>query len=104
MATATMTHEPAVLTVSIEDMSMLKDIKKAISMVRGVTKISLPRRKRLTGYEQARRDVEQGRVCSYDSLDDFIKEIENGPHPHRRPQRRMGMSHSARLVTRLGTT
>ena len=78
MATATMTHEPAVLTVSIEDMSILKDIKKAISMVRGVTKISLPRRKRLTGYEQARRDVEQGRVCSYDSLDDFIKEIENG--------------------------
>ena len=78
MATATMTHEPAVLTVSIEDMSMLKDIKKAISMVRGVTKISMPRRKRLTCYEQARRDVEQGRVCSYDSLDDFIKEIENG--------------------------
>lgn len=78
MATTTMTHEPTVLTVSIEDMSMLKDIKKAISMVRGVTKISLPRRKRLTGYELARHDVEQGRVCSYDSLDDFIKEIGNG--------------------------
>ena len=34
--------------------------------------------KRLTGYEQARLDVEQGRICRYDSLDDFIKEIENG--------------------------
>ncbi|MBR1469661.1 MAG: hypothetical protein IJ605_06095 [Prevotella sp.] len=76
MAT-TMTNQPGVLTVSIEDMSMVKDIKKAISMVRGVTKITLPRRRKLSGYEQARRDVEQGRVCSYDSLEDFIKEIEN---------------------------
>ena len=57
---------------------MTRDIKKAISMVRGVTKVSVPRNKRLTGYEMARRDVEQGRICRYDSLDDFIKEIENG--------------------------
>jgi len=70
--------QSGVLTVNFKDVSMLKDIKKAISMVRGVTKVSVPRRKRLTGYEQARLDVKEGRVCSYDSLDDFIKEIENG--------------------------
>ena len=78
MANVVTTPSQGQILVNIEDMSMLKDIKQASSMVRGVTKISMPRRKRLTGYEQARRDVEQGRVCSYDSLDDFIKEIENG--------------------------
>ena len=80
MNTMTMptTMRPSTLSVDIEDVSMIRDIKKAISMVRGVTKVSVPRRKRLTGYEQARRDVEEGRICSYDSLDDFIKEIENG--------------------------
>ena len=78
---ATMTAiptQPGRLTVDFEDISMLRDIKKAISMLRGVTKVSVSRNKRLTGYEMARRDVEQGRICRYDSLDDFIKEIENG--------------------------
>lgn len=31
-----------------------------------------------SGCEQARLDVKEGRVLSYDSLDDFINEIENG--------------------------
>ena len=35
------------ILVNIEDMSMLKDIKKAISMVKGVGKITLPNRSKL---------------------------------------------------------
>ena len=46
------------ILVDIEDMSMLKDIKCAIGLMRGVCKITVPRRKK------------------YDSLDDLIKEIE----------------------------
>lgn len=42
----------------------------------GVLNVSIPSRKKLTGYEQTRLDVEEGRICSYDSLDDFIKEID----------------------------
>ena len=64
------------ILVNIEDMSMLKDIKKAISMVRGVGKITLPRSKRLSSYERSLRDLDEGRVFEYDSLDDLIKEIE----------------------------
>lgn len=78
---ATMTNIPSPpyrLLVDFEDFGMVKDIKKAISMVRGVTKVSIQRQKRLTGIEQARQDVEMGRICKYDSLDDFINEIENG--------------------------
>ena len=62
--------------VNIEDMSMLKDIKKAISMVKGVGKITLPRRQRLSSYERSLRDLDKGRVYEYDSLNDLIKEIE----------------------------
>lgn len=64
------------ILVNIEDMSMLKDIKKAISMVKGVGKITLPRRKRDSSYERSLRDLDEGRVYEYNSLDDLIKEIE----------------------------
>ena len=49
MAVSTQTAtvpQPGVFTVSFEDISMARDIKKAISMVRGVTKVCRPRAKR----------------------------------------------------------
>jgi hypothetical protein len=70
--------QPGEFTVRISDISQFRHFKKAISMMRGVEQVKLPRRKQLTGYEQARRDVAEGRILSYDSLDDFIREIENG--------------------------
>jgi hypothetical protein len=63
------------IIVNIEDMSMLKDIKKAISMVKGVGKITVPRRKQLTNYERSLRDIEEGRVNEYASVDDFFKSM-----------------------------
>ena len=62
--------------MEIEDMSMLKDIKKAISMLKGVGKITLPRRKRFSSYELSLRDLDEGRVYKYDSLEELIKEVE----------------------------
>ncbi len=41
------------ILVDIEDMSLLKDIKKAISMLKGVGKITMPRRKGLSAYERS---------------------------------------------------
>ena len=64
------------ILVDIEDMSMLKDIKRAIGLMRGVGKITVPRRKRMSSYERSLRDIDEGRVYEYDSLDDLIKEIE----------------------------
>ena len=76
MANFAMIPAEGQILVDIEDMSILKDIKKAISMVKGIGKITLPRRKRLSSYERSLRDLEEGRVYAYDSLDDLIKEIE----------------------------
>ena len=64
------------LIVDIKDMSLINDIKKAISMLRGVGKVSRPRRKRLTSYELSLRELDEGKVYKYNSLEDFIKEIE----------------------------
>ena len=76
MAHVAMAPAQGQILVDIEDMSMLKDIKKAISMVKGVGKITIPRRKRMSSYERSLRDLDEGRVYKYDSLDDLIKEIE----------------------------
>lgn len=62
------------LLVSISDMSMLKDIKKAISMVKGVESVMLPRRKRISAYERSLRDLEEGRVYEAKDVDDLFKQ------------------------------
>lgn len=48
---------------------------KAISLIRGVSSVTLKRRRK-TSMDRAIEDIEQGRVYKYDSLDDLIKEIE----------------------------
>ena len=63
------------LLVNIDDMSMLKDIKKAISMVKGVGKITMPRRSKLySSYELSLRDLEEGRVYEAKDVDDLFKQ------------------------------
>ena len=66
------------LIVDIDDISLLKNIKKAISMLKGVTKVTAPRRPKLSSYELALKDLDEGRVYDYESLDELKKEIENG--------------------------
>ena len=64
------------LIVEVEDSSMLKDLKKAISMLRGVSRITSSRRTRVSAYEKSVRDLEEGRVYEYENLNDLIKEFE----------------------------
>ena len=64
------------LIVNVENTSMLRDLKKAIGMMRGVTRITIPRTRRLSSYERSLRDLDNGNVYKYDSLDELIREIE----------------------------
>ena len=73
MQVATMPSEGQIL-VNIEDMSMLKDIKRAISMLNGVGKITTPRRKRLSSYERSLRELDEGRVYEAKDVDDLFKQ------------------------------
>lgn len=75
MEARTMTYpQDGTLLVRISDMSMMKDIKKAISMVKGVEKVTLPRRKRISAYERSLRDLEEGRVYEAKDVDDLFKQ------------------------------
>ena len=75
MANVAMAPAEGQILVDIEDMSMLKDIKNAISMVKGVGKITIPRRKRMSSYERSLRDLDEGRVTTHASVDDYFKQF-----------------------------
>ena len=63
------------ILVNIDDMSMLKDIKKAISMLKGVGKITVPRRSKLySAYELSLRDLDEGRVYEAKDVDDLFRQ------------------------------
>lgn len=71
---AAVTPTEGQLIVSVENVSMLKDLKKAISMLRGVTKITVPRSKRMSSYERSLRDLDEGRVYEAKDVDDLFKQ------------------------------
>ena len=58
---------PAQITVNIEDASMLKEIKRAISMIRGV--VSVDKSPAMKSYERARADVKAGRIIEFENVD-----------------------------------
>ena len=81
MATTT-TQAPAAaqLLVSISDLSMMNDIKKAISMLKGVIVVKKQKQKefditKTKGFQEALDDVKHGRVTHYDSVDDMFKSV-----------------------------
>lgn len=88
METTTMTYpQEGQLLVSISDMSMMKDIKKAISLLKGVTKVKAQKPKlRLYDPETGEylndatikviEDAHKGiGVTHYDSVDDMFRSI-----------------------------
>ncbi len=61
------------LTVSIEDISMLDQIQQAISLLRGVSSVSLKRQTK-TGMDRAIEDIKHGRVYEANSVEDLINQ------------------------------
>jgi len=61
------------LTVSIEDVSMLDQIRQAISLLRGVTSVSLKRQHK-TGMDRAIDDIKHGHVYEASSVEDLINQ------------------------------
>ncbi len=61
------------LTVSIEDDSKLEQIKQAISLIRGVSSVTL-KRQRKNGMDRAIEDLKNGRVYEAKSVEDLINQ------------------------------
>ena len=64
---------PVQITVNIEDQSMLKEIKHAISMIRGV--VSVEKSPAMKSYERARADVNAGRIIECKDKEDFFAKL-----------------------------
>ncbi|MCM1109245.1 MAG: hypothetical protein NC388_09410 [Clostridium sp.] len=62
------------LIVTVEDASVINDLKRAIKMMRGVSKITVKKPKK-TELELAREDARSGRVTRWNSVDEMFKEI-----------------------------
>jgi hypothetical protein len=63
------------LVITLKDSSYLPNIRRIIKSLVGVEKVSVPRKKRLSRYEQSLLDAKEGRVNSYESSEDFFKKM-----------------------------
>ena len=81
MANVATTPSHRQILVDIEDMSMLKDIKKAIELLRGVSKVTIPRPKRMSAYERSLRDLDEGHVYEAKDVDDLFNQCLDNTTP-----------------------
>lgn len=62
------------ITITVEDSKVMAALRKTLSTMQGVT-VSKPKKKKMSGIEEAREDVRCGRVTTYESVDAFFKEM-----------------------------
>lgn len=79
---STYTVSPTELIVSIDDQSMVKKIRQALQLMKGVTSVKVKRHKSTeelilnsSAYKESMKDVEQGHVFEAASVDDMFKQI-----------------------------
>ena len=72
----------ASIILTISDESLISQIKKACSLLKGVGEVNVVRPKsskkditKTKGYQEAMEDVRQGRVHQADSVDDMFQDI-----------------------------
>lgn len=70
----TLTTSSQQLIVTVEDASLINDLKRAIKMMRGVSKIAVKKQKK-TEIELAREDAKAGRVIKYLDKEEFFKDL-----------------------------
>ena len=66
----------AQLTVSVEDVSMLDQIRQAISLLRGVSSVTMKHQTK-TGMERAIDDIKNGNVYEANSVEDLINQCKS---------------------------
>lgn len=64
------------LVITLKDESYLPNIRRIVKSLVGVEKVSTPRKKRLTPYEQSQLDVREGRINTYASSEELFKKME----------------------------
>lgn len=62
------------LIVTVEDASIINELRRAIKMMRGVSKISV-RKPKKTEIELAHEEAQTGKVTKWENVDDLFNEI-----------------------------
>ncbi len=75
MATSAIELDTNQMVVTFDDVSVMQQVKKTLSLIRGVKSISMPRKKRMCGLDRALKDVEEGRVYRAESVEDMFKQL-----------------------------
>ena len=65
----------AELLVQIEDVSLMTDIKRAIKMLRGVSGVTIPKRKKRTGLQMSIDEVRSGKLYEAKNVDDLMNQL-----------------------------
>ncbi len=67
------------IVLKVEDSSVVTSLRKVLSLMKGVTIVNITEEKmtekKRSSYEQAREDIRNGRVNTYNSLNDFYEEM-----------------------------
>ena len=62
------------LVVQIEDASLVADLKRAIKMLRGVTGVTIPKRKK-TGLQMSIDEVRSSKLYEAKDVDDLMNQL-----------------------------
>ncbi len=69
------------MILNMENVGIIPSLRKVLSLMEGVTIVPTPKAKakksahKLTPYEQSMDDLQNGRVTTYNSAEDFFKEM-----------------------------
>ena len=75
MATLTIQPEANQIIVTFDDISVMQQVKKTLALIKGVKSISMPRKKRMCGLDRALKDVEEGRVTRWNSVEEMFEHL-----------------------------
>lgn len=75
MATSAIELDTNQMVVTFDDVSVMQQVKKTLALVRGVKSISMPRKKRMCGLDRALKDVEEGRVTRWNSVEEMFEQL-----------------------------
>lgn len=60
------------VVLNVSNPAIIPSLKKVLSAIDGVTIVPKPRKRKMTGFEEAMRDVEEGRVAEIKDIDSYF--------------------------------
>lgn len=63
------------MVITFDDVSVMQHVKKTLSLMRGVKSVTIPRKKRMCRLDRALKDVEEGRITRWNSVEEMFEAL-----------------------------